>query len=160
MELRTPTFDMIVEMHDVVLQISGGKEGFHAENDVRRAAERPLTFVHYAEHYDINTLCALLVSSIARYHGFSDGNKRTALMVAIFTYRINGVHFKSTITMNKEFDALVMWVVKKKPEIEDIENRLVKLRDKYEIPSAHPVANLVTAFMRMRARKEAKKSRS
>jgi hypothetical protein len=62
--------------------------------------------------------------------------------------------------MNKEFDALVMWVVKKKPEIEDIENRLVKLRDKYEIPSAQPVANLVTAFMRMRARKEAKKSRS
>lgn len=47
MDLRTPTFKMIVEMHDVVLEMSLGKPGFHVENDVHRAAERPLTYINF-----------------------------------------------------------------------------------------------------------------
>ena len=160
MNLVTPTFDMIVEMHEVVLQVSGGRQGIHVESDIHRAVERPLTYAHYVENYDIDTLCALLISSIARYHGFNDGNKRTALMTGIFTYRINNVHFKPTMTMNKDFDALVMWVVKKKPEIEAISDRLIKLRSKHEIPEAKSATSLFLAFMKMRARKEIKNNKN
>lgn len=79
------------------------------------------------------------------------------MMTAIFTYRINGVHFKPTMTMNKEFDALVMWVVKKKPEIPEIEERLQKLRDKFEVATEQPIVNMLISFVKMRLRKDANK---
>ncbi|MEK7059736.1 MAG: type II toxin-antitoxin system death-on-curing family toxin [Patescibacteria group bacterium] len=146
-----------MEIHDVVLDVSGGRAGIHIENDIHRAAERPMTYIQYVNEFDIDTICAILIDSIARYHGFEDGNKRTALMTAIFTYRVNGVHFKATATMNKQFDALVMWVVKKKPGVSEIEKRLQKLRSRFEVDTEQPVSNMFLSFARMRLRKEATK---
>ena len=149
---------MIVQMHEVVLDISGGKSGFHRETNVHRAAERPLTYISYVESFDVDTVCAILIDAIAVYHGFNDGNKRTALMTAIFTYRINGVHFRATIAMNKEFDALVIWVVRKKPTIPEIEARLKKLRDKFEAAKPQSITTMFVSFIKMRTRKETAKN--
>ena len=88
--------------------------------------------MHYQDDYDLDTLCALLIDSLARYHGFKDGNKRTALMTAVYTYKLNGVHFEASKKMNQDFDDLVMWVVTKKPKIEMIRERLKRLRQLYE----------------------------
>jgi prophage maintenance system killer protein len=101
-----------------------------------------------------------MIDSIARYHGFNDGNKRTALMTTLFTYRKNGVHFKATMTMNKKFDALVMWTVKKKPEIPEIEQRLRKLREEFEISTEQSPANMFRAFLKMRGRKQSRTKKS
>ncbi len=86
-----------------------------------------MTFGQY-EDYDLDTVCAPLIDSIARNHGFRDGNKRTALMVALVTYRMNKVSFEATNRMNKDFDDTVMWVVQQKPAIREIEARLKQLR--------------------------------
>jgi death-on-curing family protein len=152
-----PTFDIIVETHDVVLEVSGGRPGIHVKSDILRAVERPETYVHYVETFDVDTICAVLIDSIARYHGFNDGNKRTALMIAIFTYRINGVHFKATTAMNKKFDALVMWVVEKKPSISEIEKRLKIARKSFEVDTEQSLVNMFVAFVTMRRLKEAAK---
>ncbi len=98
---------------------------------IKSAVKRPESYVHYIENYDIDTICAVLIDSIARYHGFKDGNKRTALMASIYTYKLNKVHFTATKEMNQDFDKLVMWVVTEKPSIEDICKRLKKLRKLY-----------------------------
>lgn len=156
MTVYLPTFDIIVEIHELVLDVSGGRAGIHVANDIHRAAERPVTYTSYVDQFDIDTICAVLIDSIARYHGFNDGNKRTALMTAMATYRINGYHFKVTLTMNKQFDFLVMWVVKKKPEIPEIEARLKRLREKFGAPTEQSWAKLITTFVTIRLRKEQK----
>lgn len=132
MNINLPDRESLDIIHDAVLAFSGGKTGIHDESLLLSAVERPLTYVQYVDDYTLDTICALLIDSIARYHGFKDGNKRTALMTAIFTYRINGVHFVATEAMNTDFDDLVMWVVKKKPTIDEIEARLQELRDLHD----------------------------
>jgi death-on-curing protein len=132
MSIILPDYESIELVHDVVLEFSGGKTGIHSKKLILSAIERPATYIQYIDAYDIDTICALLIDSIARYHGFKDGNKRTALLSAVFTYRLNGVYFKASARMNRDFDALVMWVVQEKPAIEEIALRLSTLRSKHE----------------------------
>lgn len=100
-----PDIEALFVFHDAVLSLTGGKEGIHDHGLLESAVKRPETYTQFVEEYDLDTICALSLDSIARYHGFRDGNKRTALMTTIFTYRINGVHFKATEGMNEDFDA-------------------------------------------------------
>lgn len=132
MIIALPDRESIELLHEAVLSYSGGKAGVHDEKLILSAIQRPLAYVEYVDTYDLDTICALIIDSVARYHGYKDGNKRTALLMAIFTYRVNGVHFKATDQMNMDFDELVMWVVTKKPGIEEISTRLKQLRVLHE----------------------------
>ena len=78
-------------------------------------------------------------------------------MTAMLTYRMNDFHYKPTLKMNKDFDALVMWIVKKKPEIEEIEKRLKVLRERHGADSEQSFKNMIIAFIKMRVRKEQEK---
>ena len=128
MILQLPDEDVIMNIHEIVLLVSGGKAGVLNIERVKAAVQRPNTYVQYDNEYDIDTICALLIDSIARGHGFNDGNKRTALMTAIFTYRINDVDFTPSKELNDDFDALVMKVVLDKPEVEDVAKSLRALK--------------------------------
>jgi death-on-curing protein len=145
MTIALPDRESIELLHDAVLSYSGGRAGIHDENLIISAVERPLTYVEYVESYDLDTICALIIDSVARYHGYKDGNKRTALLMAIFAYRVNEVHFKATQEMNVDFDDLVMWVVIKKPGIDKISNRLKQLREIHE-GNEEPWSAMFTAF--------------
>ena len=131
MNIILPDRETVDIVHEAVLAVSGGRPGVHNGQMIEKALTRPLTFTQYVDDYSLDTICALLIDSIARYHGFSDGNKRTALMTAIFTYRVNGVHFDSSEAMNRDFDELIMWVVTHKPDIADITEKLEQLRKVY-----------------------------
>jgi len=128
MTIALPDRESIELLHEAVLSYSGGRAGIHDEKLILSAIERPLTYVEYVDTYDLDTIGALIIDSVARYHGYRDGNKRTALLMAIFTYRVNDVHFKATKQMNVDFDELVMWVVTAKPGIDEISARLKELR--------------------------------
>lgn len=132
MDIILPTPDMVLLAHEMVLDVSGGARGVHDENVLQAAIERPVTYVRYVDEYDVDTVCALLIDSIARNHGFRDGNKRTALLTAIFTYRMNKVTFVASSDMNIDFDDVVMWVVQQKPTIIEIETKLKIIRHKHE----------------------------
>lgn len=153
MQIILPDLDTLKELHDIVLDVSGGVRGVHNEKLLISAVERPQTYTQYVNDYDIDTICAILIDSIARYHGFRDGNKRTALMTVIFTYRINGVHFRATEQMNVDFDEMVMWVVTKKPKIEDIVMRLQKLRELHDGESETWLA-ILKSFVVMKLKKD------
>lgn len=132
MTIVLPDRESIELLHEAVLMYSGGKPGVHDEKLVLGAIERPLTYTQYVNEYDLDTICALLIDSVARNHGFRDGNKRTALLTAIFTYRVNGIYFIASKEMNEDFDELVMWVVNKKPSVQALTKRLKKLRSLYQ----------------------------
>ncbi len=155
MQLYLPSYETIVDIHDIILGLTDGKPGIHIKNDILRAIERPKTYVSYLDDYGIDTVCAVLLDSISRYHGFNDGNKRTALMTTIFTYRVNGVYFGSGLKMNEELDELVIWVVTKKPEISKIEKSLKKLRRVFEVENKEPLATLMSNYQKMRNSKKA-----
>ena len=71
-----PDVDTVKQIHEIILDVSGGKRGVHDLKLIVSAVERPKTFVEYIDAYDIDTISALLIDGIARYHGFRDGNKR------------------------------------------------------------------------------------
>lgn len=145
MTIVLPDRESVELLHEAAINYSGGKPGVHNEGLILSAIGRPITFASYNEAYDIDDICAILIDSIARNHGFSDGNKRTALLTAIFTYRVNGIHFKATEEMNADFDELVMWVVNSKPSVKKVSNRLKTLRKRHE-GNEESWAAMFTAF--------------
>jgi death-on-curing family protein len=146
MSFYIPDFATVEELHEIVLEVSGGRRGIHDKKLILSAVERPSTYIQYINNFDLDTICALLVDGLARYHGFKDGNKRTALMTVIFTYRLNKVHFKANAKMNREFDGFVIWIVKRKPEVEEITTRLKELRKEHQ-GSKENWGNILTYFL-------------
>lgn len=146
MSIILPDRETLDILHDAILWASGGKSGVHDEKLILSAIERPATYTQYVDDYDLDTICAVLIDSIARYHGFRDGNKRTALITTIFTYRINDVHFNATVDMNNDFDDLVMWVVTEKPDIPAVVDRLKELRKLHECEEQPSWWHILTAY--------------
>ena len=107
--------------------------------------KRPQTYIQYIDTFDTDTICAVLIDSLARYHGFRDGNKRTALMFTIYTYRFNGVHFTASLSMNSAFDDLVMRTVINKPTVEEIESQLKQIRKHFQ-GNESPLKGLLRSF--------------
>lgn len=127
-----PIHESIVGLHDVVLDISGGKPGIRDNNLILGAVDRPKTYLSYADNCTLHTVCAVLLDSVARNHAFVEGNKRTGLMTIIYTYRINGYYLSFNLFMNKEYEELALDVVLKKLSIDEIAGRLQRLADKYK----------------------------
>lgn len=64
--------------HDVAMTF-GGLPGIKSEADIRSALGRPYS----GYHRSISAKAAALLQAMAKNHGFSDGNKRTAVLLTI-----------------------------------------------------------------------------
>src|SRR3989344_7689282 len=81
----------IVGVHDRLIEETGGMLGVREENLLQSIAQRPKTSLDGVEQFpDIFTKAAVYLESIATYHVFLDGNKRTALTVAGVFLLLNG----------------------------------------------------------------------
>jgi death-on-curing protein len=81
----------IVGVHDRIIEETRGMLGVREENLLLSIAERPkTTFGGTAQFPDMFTKAAVYLESIATYHVFLDGNKRTALTVAAVFLLLNG----------------------------------------------------------------------
>jgi death-on-curing protein len=134
MLIYLPTEELIMDLHENILQVSKGRSGIKDARVIHAAVNRPKTYLAYHDTCDIHTVCAVIMDSIARNHGFTDGNKRTGLMSAILTYELNDI----TLDLRRadgvhEFEELVLWVVTEKPEIPQIAKRLKELTDEYRV---------------------------
>jgi death on curing protein len=75
--------DLVYAVHEMQLARHGGLEGVRDENAVESALARPEQLNFYGNPPpDISSLAAAYAFGLARNHGFSDGNKRTAWVVA------------------------------------------------------------------------------
>ncbi len=81
--------DVTLAIHDRQLAEHGGLDGVRDRGAVESALARPQNLAAYGEP-DAADLAAAYAYGIARNHGFADGNKRTAWVVARLFLADNG----------------------------------------------------------------------
>ena len=86
----------LLELHRDQLKCYGGQDGFIDEGVVRSVMNRPLFTSQYVADADIAELGADYMFGFATTQGFSDGNKRTAVVSTLFFMRKNGLNLVVT----------------------------------------------------------------
>lgn len=81
MDWRWVGLDLVLAIHDRQLSEHGGLSGVRELAAVESALARPRNLLAY-ETPDAADLAAAYAYGLARNHGFADGNKRTAWVVA------------------------------------------------------------------------------
>ena len=79
----------IIELQALSLDLFGGLPGFKDCGGVESAAMRPRNKAHY-EGADLMAQAASLFYGLAKNHGFSDGNKRIAVLATDAFLQLNG----------------------------------------------------------------------
>jgi death-on-curing protein len=93
---------LVYAIHDMQLARHGGLSGLRDKNAVESALARAKQLASYGELApDAAALAASYAYGIARNHGFSDGNKRTAWVAARVFLLDNGERLEFS-----EFDAI------------------------------------------------------
>jgi death-on-curing protein len=111
-------FATLCFIHDEIVKASGGLQGIHNEGLIKSALARPNHSVMGEDAYgDLYLKAAALLESIARNHGFRDGNKRTAMAAAVLYLSQNDIEVSFT---NQEYEDIMLHVVNDKPPIEEI----------------------------------------
>jgi death-on-curing protein len=99
--LRYFTASGITKIHDYVIEALGGESGPLNEGNVQAASERPRTKVYHSEPFEDLVAKAAALCYAYRWHGFLDGNKRTALMSLILMLEMNGAYLTNPPYMTK-----------------------------------------------------------
>lgn len=87
--------DLVYAVHEIQLARHGGLDGLRDQNAVESALARPEQQNIYGKPPpDAAQLAAAYAYGLARNHGFSDGNKRTAWVVARVFLADNGVRLQ------------------------------------------------------------------
>jgi death-on-curing protein len=131
MYVHLPSEEFIREIHEMVIEYFGGKQGELHPGIINLAIERPKQYIFY-ENCNFHTVCAVILQTLACKHPFVDGNKRTALTTTISVYRLNGIDLDYEQASQKEFVDLMLWVVENKPSIQEISIKLETLTNRYE----------------------------
>ena len=84
---------VVLAIHDRQLSEHGGLGGIRDQGAVESALARPENLAAYGEP-DAAGLAAAYAFGLARNHGFSDGNKRTAWVVARLFLADNGYRLR------------------------------------------------------------------
>lgn len=84
--LRT---DVLVSVHERLIQTYGGIQGVRDSNALESAVTRPKQLNNYTGEARIGALAACLSWAILRNHPFTDGNKRLALAAFVMFVQLN-----------------------------------------------------------------------
>lgn len=91
--LDYPTKKYVLELHDDVLEVSEGRAGVAHLSVIESAVSKPVASAWGEDAYPtFFTKVAALGYTLAHDHGFTDGNKRTALQVMLNTLEQNGFY--------------------------------------------------------------------
>ncbi len=85
----------VLAMHKRQIAEHGGTEGVRDEGLMLSALARPENRHAYGENVDLAALAASYASDLAKNHPFLDGNKRTALVVAVAFLNLNVFDFEA-----------------------------------------------------------------
>ena len=80
-------------IHDFQIAGHGGSDGVRDWGAIESALMRPVNLAHYGEP-DAAALAASYAFGLAKNHGFVDGNKRTAWVVARLFLADNGLRLE------------------------------------------------------------------
>lgn len=107
----------VLEAHHKALQ-AGGRRGVRDLASIESAIGRAYTGYYRPVHKK----AAALVHSLAKNHGFTDGNKRTALLIMDLFLRRSGYHLltDSEEKLNDEVEKLILDVVENRMDFETL----------------------------------------
>jgi len=92
--------EIVLSIHEEQLSEHGGLAGIRELNAVQSALAHPRNLANYEDCNDVAQLAAAYTFGIAKNHGFADGNKRTALVVADLFLMLNGYELTSSPSEN------------------------------------------------------------
>ena len=108
----------LLAIHDRVIEETGGMVGVRESGLLQSIAHPPQTSLGGVEQFpDICTKAAIYLESIATYHVFLDGNKRTSLAAATVFLNLNGFTTSFPIDESEEF---VLAAAQRQRSLEDI----------------------------------------
>ncbi len=101
-----PTPDDAVHLHRIVLKATGGAPGIRDLGLLESALARPLSSYEGVEFYPtLWSKTGALTHGIMRNHPFVDGNKRTAMVLALTFLLLNGYFLDVS---QEEFEATAL----------------------------------------------------
>lgn len=118
------TLDEVLIIHDLMLDVAGGREGIHDFHLLHSAIERPKAqFAGKFLYSSIWLMAAALLHSLVKNHPFEDGNKRTAYFSTVRFLRKNNyilapkkreiVTFMVDVDVkNKTLEEIAVWLEK------------------------------------------------
>jgi death-on-curing protein len=93
MTWRCVSLELVHAIHDRQLSEHGGSVGIRDAGAIESAVMRPQNLAGYVNS-DIADLAAAYAFGLARNHGFVDGNKRTAWVIARLFLADNGTQLR------------------------------------------------------------------
>lgn len=90
------TKETVLAVQDMQIAEHGGLTGVRDDGLIESALMRPRNMVAYEDCDDIAQLAAAYTYGISKNHGFVDGNKRMALVVADTFLMLNGYELTSS----------------------------------------------------------------
>ena len=97
-------FEQVLRAHEHSLKRHGGSAGIRDEGLLRSAVEQPLNDFFYG-HGDLFAVAAAYAFHIAQAQAFLDGNKRTAIAIALAFLEQNGIATNAAI--DRLYDAMI-----------------------------------------------------
>lgn len=95
-----------LQLHDFVIEMSGGLDGVKDEGQV----DSILAHIQNDSYYPaFEEKLTHLVFGFVKYHCFNDGNKRTALALGAYFLELNGYDLVVDIFI-REMENIVVWV--------------------------------------------------
>jgi death on curing protein len=124
------TAQEILILHDRVLGATEGSDGIRDVHLLASLVERPKTSIGGKEMFpNIFEKAAVYLESLAKYHVFIDGNKRTCITASARFLFINGFELTAN---DKEVVQFVLQVATEKLEIQEIAGWLKTHSKKYK----------------------------
>lgn len=135
------TRDFAIEVHDVIIKISGGLGGV---KDIG-LIESVVGFIQNDNYYPkLHKKLTHLVYSIAMNHAFNDGNKRSAIALGAYFLQING--FDNLVgKFFLEMENIILWTVEKKISkelLEEIIKSFIKTGEISEVVKLKIIKNI------------------
>jgi death on curing protein len=122
--------NFVLAAHKRQIAEHGGTEGIRDEGLLLSALARPENLLAYGENVDVAALAASYAFGIAKNHLFLDGNKRTALVIAITFLNLNGSDFEAPLPeVYTQFLGLAEGSVTEEDLAEWLRERLIWLAD-------------------------------
>lgn len=88
--------ELVLAMHDVLLDLYGGLVGVRDQGGLESALDRARNKWGYEEEADLSVLSAAYGYGLAKNHPFADGNKRTAFQSMFVFLGLNGLVLASS----------------------------------------------------------------
>lgn len=116
--MKYVTAQDILVLHARVVEKTGGSQGIRDVHLLASLVERPKASFGGKEMFpSVFEKTATYLESLAKYHVFVDGNKRTAIIVSARFLFLNEYKFTAS---NKEVENFVLRVASKKVELSEI----------------------------------------